>query len=57
MNGAVYFAELVVWRMEKRHHVKPFLVHDVSFMAERLESVKAVVVPGSAHADTAKRNF
>ena len=41
--------------MEERDCVKAFLLHDVAFVAKRLESVKAVVIAGSAHAYAAKR--
>lgn len=44
-----------VGSVEQRNHVKFLLFHDVSLVAECLESVKSVVVAGAAHADASKR--
>ena len=41
--------------MEKCNGIEALLPHDVAFVAERLESIKAVIVACAAHADSTER--
>ena len=46
----------MIGRVEVIHGVEGALFHDVSFVAEGLESVETMVVSGAAHADSAERD-